>query len=833
MEQSIQNPTPKTGGVSNTSYKTLKALSEEDIAKWTEFFGAERTTFMVDTHNAALLRQLRDNSEDDSDEDDEGSNIANVPTNSPASDKEDAQKVFFGSFDPEDFGLEAVAGTLPAIQPHSEVLTVPSIIRFGDLPTIEEEREEKYANFMDEYERNLQLIGKSLMEEFACIELENKEEVTVAVEPEVVRPFGVNNAGPAKTKKDKSVRPPAKNAVHVDVQCDVFELNGRNTHKKVAKYKLNKKPVLPKEARAALRQKARDYKYSLRDPLRGRLYEYESQMNFNHTVDVSPSVTELVNRVMSSFSAAAEQGFSSASDASNNLFRAASEIATAAKGSVFQGANLVDAITGALTKCMWMVPLIAAAYFTVTSASKGKHLEFAAGLGAMLSMLLPTELWDMLKSLWPANIKGKAEDSDSDTEEWFDAQSGISIGTLSHLMTLTLTYITSGKGDLLGIAKDFTKSMPSYSRSVSSWKELSSFVISITEDFVNFLRIRFGYDRITLFQAGIKRVDDWCKKVMEVLNASHTGGDIMTPDTVATIIELRNEGKVLTEVYRFTPEVSPMLHRYLNSLDEICKVCSAAMHMAKGGRAPPVVLMLTGEPGVGKTYLTKCITSYVLSEIIPRERAEKLNMNFDSEVFQKGKSEYWNGYCGQKAVIIDDFAQNVEVAGMDNDWIDLIRMNSCWAYPLNFADLENKGKNFYVSEFIMATTNIKDIDKCLSVIIEPGAITRRIDFGYVVEVAPEFKKGKHIDIAKVDAYARETGEFPFHAWILKKHTFAMKPDNVTDHSRIYNLKDVMDDVCEKIRRNKQYYESTNDIIANMVRKKYDYESQSSLTQWLF
>lgn len=635
--------------------------------------------------------------------------------------------------------------------------------------------------------------------------------------------FDLARLGVARTSPNKAVRPPTPEAVLPSVQCDIIYIDNKAAMKKIASYRNKVKVVTPKEKRFELRKLARQARDELRNPLRGALNEYEAQslLDFSLTHNVSPQVQNLIDRVLTGVAQLSSMHENTVTQVCDGLRQTVSETTASLDQSMFGANGGLNKIFNKLSELFWIVPVVGAAYFAIKLATGENKLSMATGLSIALGMLLPQELWSQLSKLWPFK---------SDTEA-YEAQSvPFDIHTLSHILTLCLTYVTIGKTDVMGITKEFLRSMPHYSRSVNGWKDLSSFIVSLVESFVNFIRESFGYKRISIYRTGLRTVDDWCRRVMEVVNSSHTGGDLMTVENVELICALRNEGRDLTNMFRLHGDVAPLLHKYLGYLDELCKVCSAAMHMTKGGRPPPVVMAITGKPGVGKTFLTKYIMSYVLSDIVGPERAKQLNHNFDSLVFQKGTTEYWNGYCGQPAIIVDDFAQSVPVPGVDNDFIELIRMNSSWAYPLNFADLENKGKNFFCSKVILLTTNLEDITACTDVIMEPEAIKRRIDFGYMIEVAPEFSIDGKIDIQKVKEYSSKNKVFPYHAWILRKHVFDIKKKAYTDKTQIYDLKSVLDEVKARIRTNDEFYESNNDIIKQMLVNYY--EAQGSFFDYV-
>lgn len=617
---------------------------------------------------------------------------------------------------------------------------------------------------------------------------------------------------------------PQKGKQYKDVpDLEVIDLDNKSVMKRIAKYKLKVPTKAPKEKREENVKKMRTFKLNMRDPWRN--YDddrsgFQAQMNFNFNVThgLNAETRTILNNITTQFATSMATAGEDVNVFASHIQETVGEV----EKSLAVGA---ESTFKALTKMLWAIPLVGACYYYLTTVDRGSFKNVLLGFTGLLSMVLPGGMWDAIQPLWP-----KPE------VEGFVAQSFIlQPSVIANIMTLGLTYLTVGSNDRVGMAKGFLRAMPQYSRSVSGWQDLSTFIISLIESFINYVRTAFGYDRMALQGTAYKQVNDWCARVMEVANTSQTGGDILTPEQIETLCALRREGTDLTHLFRLTKEVSPLLHKYLGYLDAMCTTCSAAMHTARGGRAPPVVLAITGEPGVGKTWLTKYITSYLLSSIISEGRASGLNMNLDSLVYQKPSSEYWNGYCGQPAVIVDDFAQSVPTPGIENDYIDLVRMNSSWAYPLNFADLENKGKNFFCSKIILLTTNIRKIDKCLDVIMEPEAITRRIDFGYEIKVRKEFAHpdGK-IDIDKVSRFRAIEGRFPYHAWVLYKHKFAVGSAAVTDYSQHYDLRDVLDLVSAKISSNERYYEDNNDAIREMLVEKYEHERllQAALDQSL-
>lgn len=623
--------------------------------------------------------------------------------------------------------------------------------------------------------------------------------------------------GPARTSPNKPVRPPSPSQMHSTIECPIIDIDNRSFNKKKAAYKTQ--PIaIPKQDREKLRGIARQRKAELRDPMRGSLNQYESQMfsfpKVNVVHNVGANTESLVATLISSFNSAISKGLTGSEDlltafkdAVQDVRSDATTIAETLSGSINIG------MVG-VTKMLWYVPFIGICYYAITVAAPATQQPLLLAVTTALSVLLPNGLWDHVKFLFPTV-----------TATWpgqqFQSQFSFSPSRLAHVLTLATTFFTIGKKDYMGATKDFLKVLPNYSRTVSGWQDLSSFIVSTIESIINCVRSAYGADRVILFKVGLKLVDNWCSRVMDMMNRSQTGEKIFTPDNLRDIQALRNEGTDLTNMYRLDNSIAPILHKYLGYLDEICVMCSAAMHTSRGGRPPPVVLAITGEPGVGKTFLVQTIASDLLTAIVSNDRAKELGDDFSSEIFQKGASEYWNGYCAQKVVVMDDFGQSVPVPGEDNDYINLIRMANIWPFPLNFADLQNKGKNFFDSDVIILTTNLPNINSSQKVIIEPAAVTRRIDFGYKMVVDPAFAINGKIDMEKVKAYADEHGEIPYHAWQFYAHEFSIGDKCFTDYSKCYTLTEIMTSMKSRLTRVRTHHGCNTQLVKNMVRKRYE------------
>lgn len=108
-------------------------------------------------------------------------------------------------------------------------------------------------------------------------------------------------------------------------------------------------------------------------------------------------------------------------------------------------------------------------------------------------------------------------------------------------------------------------------------------------------------------------------------------------------------------------------------------------------REEPFCILLSGDPGIGKTTLNKAIVKHF---------AERFDLPDDCVYTRTCNTEHWDGYNGQFFTIIDDFGQNTDY----KDVIELITLVSSNHYVLPMAKLNEKGMKFS-SKVIILNTN--------------------------------------------------------------------------------------------------------------------------------
>lgn len=125
-------------------------------------------------------------------------------------------------------------------------------------------------------------------------------------------------------------------------------------------------------------------------------------------------------------------------------------------------------------------------------------------------------------------------------------------------------------------------------------------------------------------------------------------------------------------------------------------------------RQPASFIILAGYPGAGKSNVQSLLTA-------PYGPGDLYTISKESD--------FWEGYHGQRGVIIDDLFQSVAAEDRKKAAIQLIELCSDNPKNLNMA-FDSKGSVFFNSQFIIATTNVMVWNNMQ--IASMGAVLRRV-----------------------------------------------------------------------------------------------------------
>jgi hypothetical protein len=304
------------------------------------------------------------------------------------------------------------------------------------------------------------------------------------------------------------------------------------------------------------------------------------------------------------------------------------------------------------------------------------------------------------------------------------------------------TTFTSGRP----IPTELFKNFGNLGKVTSTFDSILSLVIRAAEAAVNWVRkTLLGEDtHVRLFAHGNAYVETILQKSEEIEALIRSNKFINNTENhtrLVTIIALIDD--TLRTMPR-TTETSNLCVELYNMRSRYQKMCDFTVEtgsLKSNIRQEPVLVIFTGKPGTKKTIISNLLAnelSYALADDVA-----KANMrdNASLNVYSRRCGEkFWEGYTNEHTVtMIDDLFQKTDVAqGETSDYLDIIHMVNTAPYPLNMANVLSKGKHYFNSKVVIATTNAHKLYPVS--IIAPDAVTRRISF--FVEILPLAKYAK-------------------------------------------------------------------------------------------
>lgn len=481
-------------------------------------------------------------------------------------------------------------------------------------------------------------------------------------------------------------------------------------------------------------------------------------------------------------------------------------------GSVASFMKHLREIAAALKKhlgpILWSVPLIVTIYYAL------RHFKVLGNpvshiITSALGTLVGIQLWAKVSAYFQSGDQGDTDVHDSPSVDKVEMQSG-GVDTFSKLLATAFTFSIFGKKFSHNTVTELIRRMAMLDRATAGWNTFLDWLMTAFEACYNYVRSAFGKNRVELFKRHRTVVQAWARSIEQVLKDDNTGVPV-DQDRLDTMVNLVKQGYDLKEIYR-TSNMARTVDDALAKIVTALMPYQGAISARNNFRMEPVATVLLGGPGIGKTLLAThfCATVMLLGGLMPE--GSSLD-DIAKNIFQKGNSEYWNGYANPATLVIDDiFQKRANLADEENDYMNIIRMVSGWAFPLNFADLASKGKIYFGSKVIYGTTNLKCIaSEASQVIQDPEAVTRRIQFAYALRVKQEYKDGERLDY---NAFVRELGEtrrahkgidsFPWYMWEVAKHDF-LHGSTAMDWRP---LKELVVEISMEVKRRSQDYQNS-------------------------
>jgi len=437
-------------------------------------------------------------------------------------------------------------------------------------------------------------------------------------------------------------------------------------------------------------------------------------------------------------------------------------------------ANLCDTIKTKLSEFaefaksvvgkLWIVP---AAILAHTLLNQFIHIPIFPVLSAgFLAVLFGNDIWGVIEPFFrPSEQSGF---------------SGMDIGALictAVCATMIPTRsVTFAVGELM-------KRVGSFDRTKDGFESIFKHGLSYAEKVVNAIRSLFSLEEIHWMDASDRLVQSYTEKI-DAFERRVLKGEIIPVEDLLAMVEVQLEGMGLKATVR-DDYLIKRVERDISRLASLLFPYQGSITGARNFRPEPTFVCFYGGSALGKTTLvTKFATTVLVkSGLVPHDAALK-------HLWQKGTTEYWNGYTNQKCLIMDDCFQVKPVKGeSDNEYMNVIRMIGNWAFALNFADLPSKGKFYFDTPLVIGTTNCACITNQAEVLITaPEAVVRRIKHPYKIWVSKDFQKENGtLDYAKVEAtFASNLRKlrgmddatpdmyldaYPWDAWYLTKHDF--------------------------------------------------------------
>jgi hypothetical protein len=368
-------------------------------------------------------------------------------------------------------------------------------------------------------------------------------------------------------------------------------------------------------------------------------------------------------------------------------------------------------------------------------------------------------------------------------------------------------------------AGDFLRTIGNFDRASTGITGILTFVTECLEKAVNFIFGMLGWEKdFSLMSKHKDELQLWIDEVATTYKTFQDTKLAITRTNFDTLQRLSATGRGFLAPSSPFCEISGIRNtvglylRVLNEMEQPFKTANIGAHNI---RMEPVVIMISGEPGVGKTWAIVPLIISVLSRVLPEKELDAFEKNHMDFIYpRQAEHKFWDGYRGQHTTVFDDFGQIRDVAGQpDNENLDLIRTGNMFPNVLHMAAMENKGTTYYSSKFIVCTSNRPNLDGIAS-IYQPQAVLRRFNIDVAAGPKAEYSVDPTVPFESRKLDQKKAGD-SFNKDIYE---FRSKKD-----SKVYTFDELVDELVLKFavseKKDANFTQNVNDLKAKLVAER--------------
>jgi hypothetical protein len=232
-------------------------------------------------------------------------------------------------------------------------------------------------------------------------------------------------------------------------------------------------------------------------------------------------------------------------------------------------------------------------------------------------------------------------------------------------------------------------------------------------------------------------------------------------------------------------------------------------------RIEPVFIQFVGDPIAGKTTCSR-IFGADLYQLWCAHRGMPCRQNQNVRYEKKELDAFWEWYQGQFVTFWDDIFQINDKEKGGDQALEIIYIVNSAAYPLNMAALENKGKTFFISPVVIATSNA---------VKTPAFVEERLNSTCQVQGAEKkavaFKRRRTLLVKVIpknpdreSGLAKPSGGFSREAWEFHEY------DRVVEEptGKVYSYEEILT-ICWNALKDK--IDKKNDIDEWIKKNPFD------------